>query len=160
MLEYVCSNCGQIHKQLGQALLEFRHAVWIKHHCPQCGGLAYHVQWSYTLYEDAKRIVGKLYTRNHQEWPACVICGRTSDTWIAHHIVSQRYKLGKCDIRNIIPVCSDRCHTKAHSSKKLAVRETLYWFLGGFDMAKGRDVFNQGRAIWLPKTGANQCHSF
>ena len=146
-ITYVCDGCS------ATLLSKLGHTVWIKHPCPQCGGLDHHAQWSYTLYEEAKRLVGVFYTPPQQGWAACVICGKIAHTWMAHHIVSQRYKLGHNDIRNIVPVCSSRCHTEAHGSKKEEVLRSLYWVLGNADMVRGQEIFNQGKAIWLPKTG-------
>ena len=148
-MTYVCSGCGKEIEHLGNT-------VWIKHLC-DCGNLDHHIQWQYTLYEEAKRIVGVLYTRKHQWLPACVVCGKTAAGWMAHHIVSQRHKAGHNDIRNLVPVCSQRCHTLAHSSKKKQVQEELYWVLGSSDTIKGHDVFIAGKRSWLPKTEGSQC---
>lgn len=146
-INYVCSGCNLKHETLG-------HTIWIKHDCPQCGVLDHHAQWSYTLYEHAKHLVGIFYTPLQQWQVACVICGKVAHSWMCHHIVSQRYKLGHNDIRNIVPVCSPGCHTKAHGSHKEKVMQSLYRVLGDADVDRGQKVFEQGKATWLPKTGS------
>lgn len=146
-MTYICSHCESEHVRLDNR-------VWIDSTCLVCEQSGqHHIQWAYPLYEEAKRVVGVLWTKPGDHWASCAVCGKPRPTWIGHHILSQRYKAGVADIRNIVPVCSIRCHELAHGGKQREVFDKLCLLLGNGNIVAGEQIFRQGKELWLPKTG-------
>ena len=112
-------------------------------------------QWQYTFYEDACRASDELHTQAGEYYPRCAICGGLCNNYLAHHhLISRRYGKAKNDVRDIVPMCSEKCHQMAHTKRGLtAAVLTQCEVLGEGDKETGMAIFMVGYRLWLPKTG-------
>jgi hypothetical protein len=96
------------------------------------------IVWQQTLYEDTKALCLALWGGR------CAVCGKIAQSPHCHHVfVSQRYNSAHRDLRNVVPVCGQDCHQKAHGRAKHAVRKLLLELIGNGDTRLGLKIIRQ-----------------
>ena len=109
--------------------------------------------WSFPTYLDAKMAAIARQVPAGHRFPVCPVCDNAAVAGHCHHVfLSQRYKIAKCDLRNIIIVCNPtyaNCHTRAHGDAKEKVENKLKEMLGEGNQVRGHRIVREAMDEWM-----------